>query len=46
MTKTAKTAAEMIGGMDPVMVAGDVAFASITDPQLLAQFLPLARAVF
>ena len=46
VTKTAKTAAEMVGGMDPVMVAGDVTFASITDPQLLAQLLPLARAVF
>jgi hypothetical protein len=43
---TSKTAAEMIGGMDPVMVAGDVAFASITDPQMLARLLPLARAIF
>jgi len=42
----AKTAAEMIGGMDPVAVAGDVAFASITDPATLARLLPLARAVF
>jgi len=42
----AKTAAEMIGGMDPVMVAGDVAFASITEPSALARLLPLARAVF
>lgn len=46
MTTTAKTAAEMIGGMDPAMVAGDVAFASITDPKALARLLPLARAVF
>lgn len=46
VTRTAKTAAEMIGGMDPVMVAGDVAFASITDPAELARLLPLARAVF
>jgi hypothetical protein len=42
----AKTAAEMVGGMDPVAVAGDVAFALITDPETLARLLPLARAVF
>jgi hypothetical protein len=42
----AKTAAEMVGGMDPVAVAGDVAFALITDPETLAWLLPLARAVF
>ncbi len=46
MTKIAHTAAQMIGGMTPTLVEGDVAFYSVTTPTELPALLPHARAIF
>lgn len=46
MTQIASTANAMIGGMTPTLVAGEVAFCTVTEVADLPPLLPYALAVF